>query len=346
MSRAESLCRLSARLCSLATLERCCAPGSPGGASGACGPDPWHGTCPSPRAPPLPARALVPISPRPLPAALAAPFCSIGAAPRGFPSRALPWRRPARSASSCRHSRAPRPTVTLSSHGARLALFEAPHRLSRALHLLDSTASVARKASQRRHRLRRRRSTATHEGQASPTGCGAAPNDRCCARFRVKPSRAVLHRHLGSDDDEHDTDFDALLLFGHAVVAPLLLSPLSALDEVSLALICRSRPRHLHHNPTGLPRGLRRPHSARPWAGGSWHETRKPLPSTRALGHQLCAACLPVRDRCEGFRGLTRIPAEHLYTRGIQGLLSPHKPQPAARVDVQAPEPRSLARPL
>ena len=42
-----------------------------------------------------------------------------------------------------------------------------------------------------------------------------------------------------SDDDEHNTDNDALLLFGHAIVAPVLLSRLSALDELSLTLTCQ-----------------------------------------------------------------------------------------------------------
>ena len=42
-----------------------------------------------------------------------------------------------------------------------------------------------------------------------------------------------------SDDDERDTDNDALLLFGHAVVAPMLLSCLSSLDELSLAVTCQ-----------------------------------------------------------------------------------------------------------
>ena len=39
-----------------------------------------------------------------------------------------------------------------------------------------------------------------------------------------------------SDDDEHNTDNDALL--GHALVPPVL-SRLSALNELSLALTCR-----------------------------------------------------------------------------------------------------------
>ena len=42
-----------------------------------------------------------------------------------------------------------------------------------------------------------------------------------------------------SDDDEHNTDNDALLLFGHAIVKPVLLSRLSALDERSFTLTCR-----------------------------------------------------------------------------------------------------------
>ena len=39
-------------------------------------------------------------------------------------------------------------------------------------------------------------------------------------------------------DDEHNTDNEALFLFGHAIVAPVLLSRLSALNELSLALTC------------------------------------------------------------------------------------------------------------
>ena len=42
-----------------------------------------------------------------------------------------------------------------------------------------------------------------------------------------------------SDDDEHNTDSAALLLFGHALVAPRSLSRLSAADELFLALTCR-----------------------------------------------------------------------------------------------------------
>ena len=39
--------------------------------------------------------------------------------------------------------------------------------------------------------------------------------------------------------DEHNTDNDVLLLLGRAIVAPVLLSRLSALDELSIALSCR-----------------------------------------------------------------------------------------------------------
>ena len=41
-----------------------------------------------------------------------------------------------------------------------------------------------------------------------------------------------------SDDDEHNTDNAALLLCGHDLVAPALLSRLSAIGELSLALTC------------------------------------------------------------------------------------------------------------
>ena len=45
--------------------------------------------------------------------------------------------------------------------------------------------------------------------------------------------------YSSSDDDEHNADNEALLLFGHAIVAPVLLSCLSAVDELSFALTCR-----------------------------------------------------------------------------------------------------------
>ena len=41
-----------------------------------------------------------------------------------------------------------------------------------------------------------------------------------------------------SEDDEHNTDIAALLLFGHVLVAPVLLSGLSAPDELLVALTC------------------------------------------------------------------------------------------------------------
>ena len=54
-----------------------------------------------------------------------------------------------------------------------------------------------------------------------------------------------------SDGDEHKTDNDALLLLGHAIVALMLLSRLSALDDLSLALTFRFALGI--HNPTGPP---------------------------------------------------------------------------------------------
>ena len=56
------------------------------------------------------------------------------------------------------------------------------------------------------------------------------------------PARRAMWAYCAdtsSDDGYHNTDNDALLLFGHAVVAPHLLSKLSALDELALALTCR-----------------------------------------------------------------------------------------------------------
>ena len=105
-------------------------------------------------------------------------------------------------------------------------------------------------------------------------------------------------------------------------------------------------PRHLHLNPTGLPRGLRRSHPARPRAGGSG---LRPASLCLPLARWVTSLCSVFRrcDHREGFRGLTRVPAEHLYTPSILGLSSraePSRPQPTARVDAHVPEPRSLAR--
>ena len=41
------------------------------------------------------------------------------------------------------------------------------------------------------------------------------------------------------NNDEHDTDNEMLLLFSYATVTPGLLSRMSALDELSVALTCR-----------------------------------------------------------------------------------------------------------
>ena len=65
-------------------------------------------------------------------------------------------------------------------------------------------------------------------GTSTAVGCDATPNARCGARFGVKLPCAVqcgLAAQTSPDDDEHNTDNDALLLFGHAIVAPVLLSP-------------------------------------------------------------------------------------------------------------------------
>ena len=62
---------------------------------------------------------------------------------------------------------------------------------------------------------------------------------------RKKASRPRLARHVAccddttSNDDEHNTDNSALLLFGHALVAPVLLSGLSVTHELLVSLTCR-----------------------------------------------------------------------------------------------------------
>ena len=64
--------------------------------------------------------------------------------------------------------------------------------------------------------------------------------------WRVIQGQAPARRSIwaccadtSSDDGEHNTDNEALLLFGLAVVAPHLLSHLLTLDELALALTCR-----------------------------------------------------------------------------------------------------------
>ena len=126
------------------------------------------------------ARIRVPLCPRSLPAVLAAPFCSISATPRAFPSRALPCHR-----LTGRHL----PAATLAPRvpGARPALLEVPRRPSRALQLLiPPRPSLGRQV---------RDVVPQAPGNAGGTsiadGCGATPNDRCGTRFWVKLSRVV-----------------------------------------------------------------------------------------------------------------------------------------------------------
>ena len=123
--------------------------------------------------------------------------------PTGLSVKSCPVAPPGRSASSCRHS-----CTSACATGPVESWHQAPHRTSLAT-AADPTASVVWKASQRR--------ASSAEARHSMWAC--------CT-------------DSSSDDDEHNTDNDALLLFGHATVAQVLLSRLSALDELSLALTC------------------------------------------------------------------------------------------------------------
>ena len=120
---------------------------------------------------------------------------------------------------------------------ARLALLGAPLRSEPRATASDPTASVARKASQRRH-----------ASGAAEARQRRRDKHRRRVRRRTKRSmwrkiwvqafaRRSMWRCLTMTSTSRTSD--ALLLFGHAVVAPMLLSPLSALDELSLTLICR-----------------------------------------------------------------------------------------------------------
>ena len=184
-SRAASLRRLAAQLSSLATLEDAVAHGvqallevhpEPVVPIPATGPAP-----PSPTS--APARALVPLCPRPLPAVLGIPFCSTSAAPRPFPSRALPWPRlTVRFLLAA--TPAPRPLLpALSSYGVWLAWPEAPHRPSRVLQLLITPVRGVVPQVPLKHD--------NAGGTSTAAGCGVTPNDRCGARCSVKHQRAV-----------------------------------------------------------------------------------------------------------------------------------------------------------
>ena len=131
-----------------------------------------------------------------------------------------------------------------------------------------------------------------------------------------------------SDDDEHNTDNDALLLFGHAVVAPHLLSHLSALDVLALALEARlpsTSPLTITHCSTSGPETCN--HSP---------------PLVRWLTNR-CS--VPRRcDHREGARGLIRFSPNTRCILSLCPWAEAFMPQPAARVDAHAPEPRSLAR--
>ena len=74
--------------------------------------------------------------------------------------------------------------------------------------------------------LRRLRCTAPQEGQAPPPGAARHQMWGCCA-------------DSASDDEKHNTRNAFLLLCADALVAPVLLSGLTDVDELMVALGCR-----------------------------------------------------------------------------------------------------------
>ena len=112
------------------------------------------------------ARAFALLCPRPLPAVLAAPFCSASAVPRGFPSRAV--LRP-----------------------------EAPYRPSLALQLLIPPRLPLERPVRGVPQAPPKRGNAG--GTSTAVGCDDKPNARCDARLGVKHPRAVRPRHRGAD---------------------------------------------------------------------------------------------------------------------------------------------------
>ena len=96
----------------------------------------------------------------------------------------------------------------------------------------DPTASAARKVSQRR--------------RASGAAEARQRRDKYRRRVRRHTKRSMWREIWGQAPARRsmwacctNTDNDALLLLGHAIVPPVLLSRLSAPDELSLALTCR-----------------------------------------------------------------------------------------------------------
>ena len=191
MSRFESLRRLAAQLSSLATLEDAVAhgvQGSLGGASGACGPGSCRGACPSLCAPPPPLALSLSSTQGRSPAVPAAPSCSASAVPRDWSCLVAPSDR---SVSSCRHScssaSAAGPVESRSTAG--VARSSAPSESAccrfRSHHVRCSQGQSEASC------LKRRRSEATQEGQAPPSGATTHQSLDVARDFSVKHPRAV-----------------------------------------------------------------------------------------------------------------------------------------------------------
>ena len=171
---------------------------------------------------------------------LGAPFCPVNVGPLVCPSRAAPQLLPtARSSPTAALAPQPLPLAAL-SFGARPVRPTPPLRPSLAPLLLTPSASAARLASRgrpsgaagtrRRKRAKHRRRTRLNSKRS--LWREIERQDFACLAMRACCADS-------SSDDEHDThntDNDALLLDGHPIMAPVLLSRLSALDELFLAL--------------------------------------------------------------------------------------------------------------
>ena len=177
-----------------------------------------------------PARALAPK------AAPGRPRGSISVVPQGFPSRdALRLRPIARTPLTATPPRPPL-LALITEYGWR-----GPELRTVRASAADPSASAARKASQRlalgAAEARRRRQDKHRRRVRRHTKRSMWREFQCQDFLRL--AMFACCDDTTSDDDEHSTDNAALLLFGHALVAPLLLSRLSATDELFLALTCR-----------------------------------------------------------------------------------------------------------
>ena len=246
MSRAEFLRRLASQLSSLANLKATKAHDVQAFLGGT-------------RRPPLlgrllaswlsaHGRALGLLHLRPHLAPLAAPFCSTIATARAFPSRAAPLLRPT-ALSLPLVTPALRP-LALWSPGVQRPQHGAPLRLGRGTPLLAPQRTLlGREARSVELQAPPKRDSA--RGTSIGDACGGTSSDRCEIQLKHFCAARCFFCCVdtSSDNDEHDTDNEMLLLFSHATVTgccpacpPLTGAPLrSPVDFLLTYFLKRSR---------------------------------------------------------------------------------------------------------